>query len=81
MKWHKVQHCNNDNNYNDDNMMRATVWFEFFVGVFSCQNLGYMREEHDDKLWDLNCEHLFPRALGHKRRSDMKEVDIMEFRV
>ena len=32
------QHCNNDNNYNDDNVMSASVWFEFFGGVCYCQN-------------------------------------------
>ena len=29
---------NNDNDYNDDNMMRANVWFEFFDDFFSCQS-------------------------------------------
>ena len=28
------QHCNNDNEYNDDNVMRASGWFEFFGGLF-----------------------------------------------
>ncbi len=28
----------------------------------------------------LNWEHPFPRVLGYKRRSDLKEVDIKEFR-
>ena len=25
-----IVHVNNDNNYNDGNMTRASVWFEFF---------------------------------------------------
>ena len=35
--WHynnnKSQYCNYDNKYNDDNMMRANSWFEFFDGL------------------------------------------------
>ncbi len=27
------EHCNNDNNYIDDIMMRASVCFEFFGGI------------------------------------------------
>jgi hypothetical protein len=38
--WHvtlwntQSQHCNSDNIYIDDNVMRASVWFEFFGGLF-----------------------------------------------
>ena len=28
---HKVQHCTNDD---DDNVKRASVWFEFFGSLF-----------------------------------------------
>ena len=28
------EYCNNDNNYNDDNVLRGSVWFEFFGGLF-----------------------------------------------
>ena len=28
------QHCNNDNDYNDDNVMRPSRWFELFGGLF-----------------------------------------------
>ena len=34
------QHCNNDN---DDNMLCANVWFEFFGELFKCQSPWYMR--------------------------------------
>jgi hypothetical protein len=27
------QRCNNDNNYNDDNVMRVSMWFEIFGGL------------------------------------------------
>ena len=30
LEQHNVKHCNDDNNYNDDNMMHASMWFEFF---------------------------------------------------
>jgi hypothetical protein len=36
-------------------------------------------EKRDNKEWDLNWEH--SRVPGYKRRSGIKEVDIMEFRV
>ena len=48
---------------------------------FSFQNLWYLREKCDTKKWDLNWERPLPRVLGYKRRSDIKEVDVMEFRV
>jgi len=36
--WHygmtQSQHGNIDNNYTDDNVTRASVWFEFFGGLF-----------------------------------------------
>ena len=28
------QHCNNDDNEKDDNMMRVSMWFEFVGGLF-----------------------------------------------
>ena len=30
---------------------------------------------------EINQEHPFPRVWGYKRRSDIKEVDIIKFRV
>ena len=27
------QRCHDDNNYNDDNVMRASVWFKFLSGL------------------------------------------------
>ena len=30
MEWHKSQQSNNDNTYNDDNVIRENMWFEFF---------------------------------------------------
>ena len=36
--WHyeitQTQHCNNDNIDNDDSILCANVWFEFFGGLF-----------------------------------------------
>ena len=36
---------------------------------------------HDNKEWIFYWEHPFPRALGYKRRSDIKEIDNTKFRV
>jgi hypothetical protein len=40
-----------------------------------------MGGKRDNKEWDFNQEHSFPRILEYERKSDIKEVDIMEFRV
>ena len=36
--WHyeitQSQHCNDDNFYDDDNMMCVSVWFEIYVEEF-----------------------------------------------
>ena len=61
--------------------MHVSVWFEFFSGLFLCQTLWYMGGKCDNKDWDLNCEHPFSKVSGYKRRSDVKEFDIMEFRL
>ena len=75
------QHCNSDNNCNDDSVMRASMWFKFFGGLFECQSPCYIGGKHDNKEWGLNQEYPFPRVLKCERRSDIKEVDNMEFRV
>jgi hypothetical protein len=37
--WHygiaQNQYCNNDNNYNDVNLMHVSLWFELFGGYFN----------------------------------------------
>ena len=58
--------------------MHANVWFEFVGGLLWCQNLRYMGGKRDNKEWGLNWEHLFPSVSGYKRRSDIKDIDIME---
>ena len=40
-----------------------------------------MEGKRDKKKWDSNLEHQFPRIWGYKRRSDIKKINIMEFRV
>ena len=40
-----------------------------------------MGGRYDNKEWDANREHPFLRFLEYKRRSDTKEVDIMDFKV
>ena len=36
--WHlgitQTQHCIDDNKYNDDNVMCASIWFQYFGGLF-----------------------------------------------
>jgi hypothetical protein len=61
--------------------MRVTVWFKFFGSLLWCPNPWYMGGKRDNKEWDFNWEHSFPRILEYERKSDIKEVDIMEFRV
>ena len=39
-----------------------------------------MGGKRDNKDWNLNLEHPFPRVSRYKRKSDIKEVDIMEFK-
>ena len=38
------QHCNNDNNYNVDNVMHASVWFAFFGGYLLSKPMIYGKE-------------------------------------
>lgn len=59
MEQHKVDI---DSSYNDDNVMRADVWFEYFGGLFWFQNLWFMGGKRDNKEWDLSCEHPSPRV-------------------
>ena len=61
--------------------MRVSVPFEFFGGLFQCQNPWYMGRKHGNKEWDFNWEHPFPRVSRYKRMSDIKEVGITKFRV
>ena len=61
--------------------MRVSVWFDFFDGLLQCQNTWYMGGKRDNEEWDLSWEHPFPKVSGYKRRNDIKEVDITEFRV
>ena len=68
------QHCSNEN---DDNMMIASLWFEFFGGLFQCQNPRYMRGRCDNKKEDLNRAHPFPRIWGYKKGNDITEVRCM----
>ena len=43
----------------------ARVWVDFFVGLHWWQNSWYKREKGDNKEWDLNYEHPFPRVLEY----------------
>ena len=84
--WHygvtQSQHCNNASNYNDDNVIHASMWFDILSG------LGFRGKIHD--IWERNMttrseisiwEHIFPKVSSYKWRSDIKEVDILKFRV
>jgi len=61
MEFHNVNIAVNENIYDDDNVMRASVWFESFEGLFLYHNPWYMWGRHDNKEWDLNGEYMFPR--------------------
>ena len=56
--------------------MCASVWFELFGGLFSCQTPWYMRGKCDNKKGGLNWAHLFPKVSGYKRGSDITEVSV-----
>ena len=60
-------------NYIDDkcDVCECVVWI---------QNPWYMEWNCDNKEWNLNWEHVFPKICEYKR-SDIKEVDSTEFRV
>ena len=58
------------------------VCFKSFGGWFECRHPWYMGRKHDNKEWDINWEHLFPKVSRLiKIRRDIKEVDITECRV
>ena len=79
MECHKVNVAINKINHNDDIMMRASLWMEFFSGSFECRNSWYMEGKRDNKEWYLCWGHPFPKVSAYKRRSDNKEVDMMEY--
>ena len=59
------RHCNNDNT---DNVMRASVWFEFFGGVFYCQN-KHIWEGNMTTRSEIQTENI--RSVGFQ--DDMRE--------
>ena len=62
-------------------MITWCVWLNSLVICFNVKTCDIWERKHDNKEWDLNWEHLFPRVLGYKKKSDIKEVDDREFRV
>ena len=62
--------------------MRARVLFEFSGGLFKYQIPKRRRGKRDNKEWDSSQGKIpFPKVLRYKRRSDIKKVDITEFKV
>lgn len=53
------------------------MWFEFFSGLPNVKTVIYGRE-----MWQLGVRFKprtsFPKVLGYKRRSNIKEEDIIE---
>jgi hypothetical protein len=41
------------------------VWVDFFGGLHSWQISWCKGEKRDNKEWDLNYEHPFPRVSGY----------------
>ena len=64
-----------------DTCRNARVWVDFFGGSHEWQNSWCKGEKGDNKEWELNYAHPFPRVSGYQRVSDIMEVDISEFRV
>ena len=83
--WHhgitQIQHSDNDNDHNDDDVMRASVWLKFLVVYLNVNTHDLWEENMTKKEWDLNWEHPFPRVSGYERRSDIKKVEITEITV
>ena len=48
-----------------DTEHNARMWVDLFGGLHEWQDLWYMGEKYDNKEWDLNYEHPFPRVLGY----------------
>ena len=81
--WYYGKHnqpCSNNNDFHDDNMMHTSRWFGLFFGLFQCPNPWHMGGKCDNKEWDSNYEHPFPKVPKYKRRSGIKGVDVIEFR-
>ena len=51
------QHCNINNNNNDDNVMRVSVWFEFFDGLFNVKSRDVW-EGNMTTRWEIQIEHI-----------------------
>ena len=68
--WHhgttQSQHPNNDNNYNDDNVMCASVWFEYFGGLLKSKPMIYGKE-----MWQRRKLKLSTSVWRYKRGSDI----------
>ena len=58
--------------------MHANVWFEIF-GDYSTVKTQNIWEGNVTTKRDSNWGHMFPRVSIDKRRSDIKEVDVVVF--
>ena len=58
---------------NDDNVVRASVWFEFLVDYFNARTCD-MWEGHMTTRSEIQTKNL--GFWDKKRRSDIKDVDI-----
>ena len=76
--WYWGLHEFNDD---DDNVMCANVWFEFFGGLFWWQNPWYIRGKYGHKEGHVKWANLLCRVWGCKRGSDITEGDITDVRV
>ena len=79
--WHygltQSQHCKND-----DIVIMVTMWYGQVGGLNPLVSKPMIYGgKCDNKERDLKLEDPFPRVLGYKKRIDIKEVGITEFRV
>ena len=58
----------------------ATKFFNIYK-LIRCQNPWYVEGIHDNKEWDSNWKHMFPRVLGYKKRGEIEEADTAEFKM
>ena len=78
------QHCNNDNNHNDDNVMHASLWFVFLDRLLQCQkphdiwegNMTIGREIETENIHSLGCQDM---RRGSLRRVILQRLECSKY--
>ena len=63
-------------------LAHGVMWGYGLTSLVVCINDKFSDiRESDNKEWDLNHEHLFPRVSGNRRVCDIMDIDITKFKV